>query len=417
MTASTLSSWARNVNSSLEDEDDSLPSSPRLPSSAAVDSVLSSREARKRSVHMSSQDAWKVRDSESEPLQASAFRNASTGTTASLTSDQIKSSGRPVSLAHFMGADRTVQGPRLNKVQQASPTEYDKPMGSFMTQNPDLMNNNRFASKERVALPGLAKPSSSASASSPSSPSIAQKPSFPRDTSNEKESLIAPKKSSTLPPTDKSPKLQAKVFATSPATSPLITPKPSFARHDSSKDSPKPDVMPKKSHTIPQVAPKPALPTEPSSTPRTTPSKPWLSSPKPSYSPAQRTKSFEKAPTASLTKLKASNIVRDRLQWGEEQAKDASPPVSAKNTPKRGNVMERWGRDASSSAPASPVVGQGQKKQFSLPVAATPASFTAPSSPVKDHAAQNGQNASSSANSGEQTAALSHVSAALTSLY
>ena len=78
--------------------------------------------------------------------------------------------------------------------------------------------------------------------------------------------------------------------------------------------------------------------------------------------------------------------------------------------------MDRWGRDASSSAPASPVVGQGQKKQFSLPVAATPASFTAPSSQVKDHAAQNQQNVLFTSDNGDVKAALSHVSAVVTHL-
>jgi hypothetical protein len=56
------------------------------------------------------------------------------------------------------------------------------------------------------------------------------------------------------------------------------------------------------------------------------------------------------APTSSLTRLQSSNIVADRLKWGEEKqtAVMASPRASPASRPthtKRASVMERWGRD------------------------------------------------------------------------
>lgn len=81
--------------------------------------------------------------------------------------------------------------------------------------------------------------------------------------------------------------------------------------------------------------------------------------------------------TNSISRLQGSNIVADRLKWGEEKKAAASPSSSTPSSPvvgggarpthaKRNSVMERWGRDmpivsgsGESSPRASPKVGAG----------------------------------------------------------
>lgn len=92
-------------------------------------------------------------------------------------------------------------------------------------------------------------------------------------------------------------------------------------------------------------------------------------------SPRSTRMSANSSLTNSLTRLQSSNIVADRLKWGEEKEKGASSPSpSSESSPlmgggarpthaKKNSVLERWGRDlpnvsgTGESSPKSPKVG------------------------------------------------------------
>lgn len=86
------------------------------------------------------------------------------------------------------------------------------------------------------------------------------------------------------------------------------------------------------------------------------------------HSSASTTTTMPTYPTASLNRLQQSNIVAERLKWGEEQTKKDGLNEEGKIAPaspskQRGNVLSRWGRDVpnvveTTSTTASPVVAR-----------------------------------------------------------
>lgn len=214
----------------------------------------------------------------------------------------------PTSLAHFIGGDRSVSNAN-NRLGLRKPSQDQDPNVAHL--ETDTGPVRTFLSGGQIALPGLASPSETKAASSKSQPPspLNDQPDFP-------QKAASPQKSATFPlTTDASSQQSQRSWQSSnesagPATSghyTLGTPKQRF-QDQAAQDRP------------------------------------------------------EKA-TASLTRLRSSNLVKQRLDsWGEDSedgpespsksnthsATPATPSNNASPTKepfKRTSVLDRWGRD------------------------------------------------------------------------
>lgn len=196
------------------------------------------------------------------------------------------------SLAHFIGGSSAVKGPVLNKVRPDAAVaglEVDsKPVATFLSKNPNLLPSRASSSQASsghtsgIALPGMARPSSSRSLPSP------------RTLETEVERRTEPV---ALPGMVKSPVSPS----TSSPSSPLLV--ETLASEAVANEK---DVLTK---------------TQSSNTPEVRQAKANSFDQQPFSSP----------PTSSLTRLQGSNIVKQRLQWGEAINQQASTSSTAAN--------------------------------------------------------------------------------------
>jgi hypothetical protein len=281
-----------------------------------------------------------------------------------------------VSLASFMGGRAT--GPRLNKASPQSP-EHAVSMGpapTFLSQRPDLLNGVRQGA---VPLPGLTKAQQRVfggrtldHAPSPS-PATATVTILPENRSFGGDKYTPPRSPPPKSAISSSPFVKSDVLSsprnTSPQRKPVeMLPKTSVARPASpvkQVSDPKDLALPsshgsplKRSPRLDTFVPKfDSAPLE------------FLDKPPPQTSRSgggdaselrsrwdKQPLSPDKAPTASIARLRGSNIVKQRLEWSQEKEKESASPSVERSSPLRG-VRDRWppeNTDESTPAASSP---------------------------------------------------------------
>lgn len=231
---------------------------------------------------------------------------------------EASSNGASLSLANFIGGDTRVKGPVLNRVRPyeeeafLTPEERTKPQATFLTKNPALLPQR--AKSPAVALPGMTRPGQRYSGSGSSQSGL-----MIRDASSEAEKPeISTTNTSTVAYGSKSP-----LFSPSHGDSSSIiavdrnlSKSPVPMEKLSLSDNASPPI-----HKSSSVSDTQGTATASSALPIHTFGTPSL----PGKLDLDETSSPSSDSTPSLTRLKGSNLVKQRLQWGEAQKSSAGP--------------------------------------------------------------------------------------------
>ncbi|KAL4260612.1 Gelsolin-like domain-containing protein [Pleurotus pulmonarius] len=308
-----------------------------------------------------------------KPTPARAFTTSfSHPSSAGPSSHGVSTKPEPMSLAQFMGGRAT--GPRLNRhmPQQDAhdPTQFE--------QRTRIDAPHPVFGRGGVALPGLARPSTSSGTHTVVGTSQTIEPPKERDRRPmpSRVSVSARVRTMSTP--------SGPVAALKPVESSVKSPRQSYSPSPSISVMKSPVQDSFRTATPPRSTPSPAAPVTPRAqtpviiTPSSPPPKsvstpslarPILPDPKPtsqlpnvgasaSPSPAFLKIAAQKEPTPSISRLQGRGFVQSMVQASSQiEARTPSPPVE-KSRPgsgsKRASVLDRWQPNSPSSTPSSP---------------------------------------------------------------
>jgi hypothetical protein len=238
---------------------------------------------------------------------------------------EASSNGASLSLANFIGGDSRVKGPVLNRVRPheeealLTPEERTKPQATFLSKNPALLPQR--AKSPAVALPGMTRPGQSYSGSGSSQNKVEKSPII-KSTSLEVNPLPEVETSNTVhstkpyasksPLLDPSPKSDSSMIAIDRNLSKSPGPMDKLSLSDDASSA---------AHTSPPSAQNQVN----ASTSVVRPIHTFGSPSLPANFDLDETSSPSSDSTPSLTRLKGSNLVKQRLQWGEAQNSSTGP--------------------------------------------------------------------------------------------